>query len=283
MIVKYYKRFNHNHSCGDIPPEANEIFRKMKETGLIIPYAVAMLDGLCKDGLIQEAMKLFALIREKGTIPEVVIYTAVVDGFCKAEKLDGAIRIFRKMQNNGIPPNAFSSGVLIQGLYKCKKLEDVVAFCIEMLEFGHSPNLNAFVGLIDELCNEKGVDEAHIVVETLKQKGFLINEKALRELLNKRAPFSPHVWEVVFGKKNKKEFFHVLLKLVRIGGYEENDVGNIKEMVKIAQEQYSNNPNGFEKLLNDAKKPLIVLGSLYLKAFCTLFYLNVMSYLHVPY
>lgn len=187
------------------PPEADEIFKKMKETGLI-PNAVAMLDGLCKDGLIQEAMKLFGLIREKGTIPEVVIYTAVVEGFCKAEKLDEAIRIFRKMQNNGISPNAFSFGVLIQGLCKCKKLEDAVAFCIEMLESGHSPNLITFVGLIDELCKERGVEEAQSVLETLKQKGFLINEKALREFLNKRAPFSPNIWEVIFGKKTK-EFF----------------------------------------------------------------------------
>ncbi|KAA0051591.1 hypothetical protein E6C27_scaffold174G001350 [Cucumis melo var. makuwa] len=38
--------------------------------------------------------------------------------------------------------------------------------------------------------------------------------------------------------------------------YEENDVGNIKEMVEIAHEQYSKDPSGFEKLLNDTKKPL---------------------------
>ncbi|KAA0040584.1 putative TNP2-like transposon protein [Cucumis melo var. makuwa] len=38
--------------------------------------------------------------------------------------------------------------------------------------------------------------------------------------------------------------------------YEENDVGNIKEMVEIAHEQYSKDPSGFEKLLNDAEKPL---------------------------
>ncbi|KAL0558861.1 hypothetical protein IC582_003443 [Cucumis melo] len=38
--------------------------------------------------------------------------------------------------------------------------------------------------------------------------------------------------------------------------YEENDVGNIKEMVEIAYEQYSKDPSGFEKLLNDAEKPL---------------------------
>ncbi|KAA0059543.1 uncharacterized protein E6C27_scaffold518G00570 [Cucumis melo var. makuwa] len=38
--------------------------------------------------------------------------------------------------------------------------------------------------------------------------------------------------------------------------YEENDVGNIKEMVEISHEQYSKDPSGFEKLLNDAEKPL---------------------------
>ncbi|KAA0058950.1 uncharacterized protein E6C27_scaffold98G001330 [Cucumis melo var. makuwa] len=38
--------------------------------------------------------------------------------------------------------------------------------------------------------------------------------------------------------------------------YEENDVGNIKEMVEIAHEQYSKDPSGFEKLLTDAEKPL---------------------------
>ncbi|KAK3021503.1 hypothetical protein RJ639_046414 [Escallonia herrerae] len=132
------------------PPQAqdaDEIFKKMKETGLI-PNAVAMLDGLCKDGLVQEAMKLFGLMRHKGTIPEVVIYTAVVDGFCKAHKLDDAKGIFRKMQNNGIAPNAFSYTVLIQGLCKGKSLDDALDLCVEMLEAGHSPNLATFTGLV---------------------------------------------------------------------------------------------------------------------------------------
>lgn len=188
------------------PQEADEIFRKMKQTGLI-PNAVAMLDGLCKDGLVQEAMKLFGLMREKGTIPEVVIYTAVVDGFCKAHKFDDAKRIFRKMQTNGISPNAFSYTVLIQGLYKCNKLEDAVDFCIEMLEAGHSPNVTTFVGLVDGLCREKGVEEAHNVIETLKQKGFLVNDKSVREFLDKNAPFSPAAWEAIFGKKTTQKPF----------------------------------------------------------------------------
>lgn len=182
------------------PQDSNEIFKKMKETGLI-PNAVAMLDGLCKDGLIQEAMKLFGLMREKGTIPEVVIYTAVVDGFCKAHKLDDAKRIFRKMQSKGITPNAFSYTVLIQGLYKCNQLDDAIEFCLEMLEAGHSPNVTTFVGLVDGLCKEKGVEEAQSVIETLRQKGFVINDKAVRQFLDKNAPFAPLVWEAIYGKK----------------------------------------------------------------------------------
>jgi pentatricopeptide repeat protein len=50
----------------------------MKETGLMF-YSAAMLDGLCKNGLVQEAMKLFRLMCEKGAI-----YTAVLDAFCQS-------------------------------------------------------------------------------------------------------------------------------------------------------------------------------------------------------
>lgn len=189
-----------------MPQDADEIFKKMKETGLI-PNAVAMLDGLCKDGLVQEALKLFGLMREKGTIPEIVIYTAVVEGYTKAHRADDAKRIFRKMQSSGISPNAFSYTVLIQGLYKCSRLQDAFEFCVEMLEAGHSPNVTTFVGLADGFCKEKGVEEAKGAIKTLTEKGFVINEKAVREFLDKKTPFSPSVWEAIFRKKAPQKPF----------------------------------------------------------------------------
>ncbi|KZV23705.1 pentatricopeptide repeat-containing protein [Dorcoceras hygrometricum] len=185
------------------PKDADEIFKRMKETGLI-PNAVAMLDGLCKDGLVQEAMKLFGLMREKGSIPEVVVYTAVVDGFCKAHKFDDAVRIFKKMQSNGIVPNAFSYGVLIGGLCRGQRLEDGYSFCIEMLEAGHSPNLATFIRLVDGYCQEKGQEESQRVIASMKEKGFFFEEKAVREYLDKKGPFSQIVWDVILGKNASK-------------------------------------------------------------------------------
>lgn len=190
------KEGNADTSTPPPPQDADEIFKKLKETGLI-PNAVAMIDRLCKDGLVQEAMKLFRLMREKGTIPEVVIYTAVVEGFCKAHKFEDAKRIFRKMQRNGISPNAFSYSVLIRGLYQCNELDDAVAFCIEMLEAGHSPNVATFLGLVAGLCLNKGVEEARTVIATLTQKGFSINKKAIKEHTKNRSTH-PSVLEAIF-------------------------------------------------------------------------------------
>lgn len=180
--------------------DADEIFKKMKQTGLI-PNAVAMLDGLCKDGLVQDAMKLFGLMREKGAIPEVVVYTAVVEGFCKAHKLDDAVRIFKKMESNGVVPNAFTYQVLIRGLCGGKRLEEAHQFSIAMLEAGHLPNLPTFTGMIDGFCREKGLEEAQSVVKAMRLKGFFVEEKAVKEFLDKKGTFLPLVWEAILGKK----------------------------------------------------------------------------------
>ncbi|KAJ3696535.1 hypothetical protein LUZ61_000240 [Rhynchospora tenuis] len=188
------------------PQEADEIFRKMKETGLI-PNAVSMLDGLCKDGLVQEAMKLFGVMREKGTIPEVVIYTAVVEAFCKCSRFDDAMKVFRKMQRNGVVPNAYSYGVIVNGLCKGGRLAESEEFCVEMFEAGHSPNPATFVGLVDEFCKAKGVEEGKRIVKKFQDRNFAIDEKSIREHLDKKGPFDGPVWEAIFGKKARRRHF----------------------------------------------------------------------------
>ncbi|XP_061347118.1 pentatricopeptide repeat-containing protein At4g38150-like [Gastrolobium bilobum] len=172
----------------------------MEETGFL-PIVVAMLDGLCNDGQFKEALRIFDFMKKKGTIPGVVLYTNVVELYTKAHEADDAKRIFRQMRSSGNSPNAFSYNVLIQGLCECSRLQDAFEFCVEMLEVGHSPNVTTFVGLVEGFCKEKGVEEAKDAIRTLTEKSFVVKEKAVRQFLNKKAPFSPSVWEAIFGKK----------------------------------------------------------------------------------
>lgn len=105
-------------------------------------------------------------------------------------------------------PNAFSYGVIIRGLCNGMSLDDAVEFCDEMLDAGFAPNPATFIGLIDALCKEKGMAEAEGLVKRLRQeKGFPADDKAIREHMDKKGPFSPMVWEAIFGKKGSQKFF----------------------------------------------------------------------------
>ncbi|KAK4408381.1 hypothetical protein Sango_0419100 [Sesamum angolense] len=108
------------------------------------------------------------------------------------------------MQSNGVVPNVFSYQVLVRGLCSGKRLEDAYLFTIEMLEAGHSPNLATFTGLVDGYCREKGLEEAQTVIQAMRQKGYFVEEKAVREYLDKKGPFLPLVWEAILGKKASK-------------------------------------------------------------------------------
>ncbi|KAF3333714.1 pentatricopeptide repeat-containing protein [Carex littledalei] len=80
-----------------------------------------MLDDMYKDGLVREAMKLFSVMREKDTIPE------VVEVFYKVSRFNDAIKVFFKMKKNGIVPNAYS-----YGLCKGRRLSDCEELSFEM-------------------------------------------------------------------------------------------------------------------------------------------------------
>ncbi|KAJ6403275.1 hypothetical protein OIU84_015232 [Salix udensis] len=116
-----------------------------------------------------------------------------------SEPSQDAEQIFNKMKETGLIPNA--------GLSKCNLLDDAIDFCFEMLELGHSPNVTTFVGLIDGLCREKGVEEARTVIGTLRQKGFHVHDKAVRDFLDKNKPLSSSVWDAIFGKKPSQKPF----------------------------------------------------------------------------
>nr|XP_010917815.1 pentatricopeptide repeat-containing protein At4g38150-like [Elaeis guineensis] len=125
------------------PIDIDDIFKKMEKMGLI-SKAVAILDGLCKDGLVQKAMKLFRLMHKKRTIPEVVIYMTVVVGFYKTAKFDDAKRIFKKDAEKWDILNTFSYAVLIQDLCKGEKLENSIEHSMKMLNTGHLLNAAIF-------------------------------------------------------------------------------------------------------------------------------------------
>lgn len=82
-------------------------------------HAIKMFDGLCKDGLTHEALELFSVMKDKGTMPDVVAHTAVIEAYVNAggTHWKNGLRTYERMLACGVLPNAYTFSVLIKGMF----------------------------------------------------------------------------------------------------------------------------------------------------------------------
>lgn len=176
-----------------------EIFHKMRTEGLI-PNAIKMFDALSKDGLTHEAMELFAQIKDKGNMPDVVAHTAVIEAYANAGQSREALKVFVRMLASGVKPNAYTYAVLIKGLAKDGKFGDVKKYLLEMMDRGIRPNVGTYTTVFEAFAKEQKVDEGREFLEQMKAKGFVPDEKVVREHLAKRGQVFRSVMNLLFGK-----------------------------------------------------------------------------------
>lgn len=185
----------------DDPKNLQEVFHKMRGDGLL-NNAVKMFDGLSKDGLAHEALELFAQIKDKGLMPDVVAHTAVVEAYTNAGQTKEAVKVFLRMLTSGVAPNAYTYTVLIKGLAANPKfLGDAKKYVIEMMSKGMRPNASVYVAVFEAFVREQKEDEAREFLVQMRERGFVPDEKATREVMkDKRGPVFRSVISILFRK-----------------------------------------------------------------------------------
>jgi pentatricopeptide repeat protein len=70
-----------------------------------------------------------------------------------------------------------------------------------MMEKGMKPNAETYAAVFEGLVREEKVDEAVKLLEEMKSRGFVPDEKAVKEVLsNKRGHIFRTVISILFGK-----------------------------------------------------------------------------------
>ncbi|XP_045807823.1 pentatricopeptide repeat-containing protein At4g38150-like [Trifolium pratense] len=184
------------------PKDLQQIFHKMRNGDGLLNHAAKMFDALSKEGLTHEALELFGQIKDKGQMPDVVAHTAIVEAYANAGQPKEALKAYMRMLASGVCPNAYTYAVLIRGLVGDGKfLKDGKKYVLEMMEKGMRPNAETYAVVFEGLVREEKVDEAVKLLEEMKGKGFVPDEKAVKEVLsNKRGHVFRTVISILFGK-----------------------------------------------------------------------------------
>lgn len=201
-----YDPFNKKPTIEDPedPKDLQEVFHKMRTDGLT-NNAVKMFDALSKDGLTHEALELFAHIKDKGHMPDVVSHTAVIEAYANAGKTKEALKVYLRMLASGVAPNAYTYTVLIKALAadpSGKFLGDAKKYLLEMMGKGMQPNAGTYTVVFEGFARqEERAEEGRELLVEMKFKGFVPDEKAVREVLkSKRGPVVRSVINILFGK-----------------------------------------------------------------------------------
>ncbi|KAK4273349.1 hypothetical protein QN277_021769 [Acacia crassicarpa] len=184
------------------PKDLQEIFHNMRSGDGLLNHAVKMFDALSKDGLTHEALALFGQIKDKGQMPDVVAHTAIIEAYANAAQPKEALKVYMRMLASGVSPNAYTYTVLIKGLTSDSKFfGDAKKYLLEMMEKGMTPNAATYTAVFEALARDYKAEEATEFLKQMKAKGFVADEKAVRELLSSnRGPIFRTVLSILFGR-----------------------------------------------------------------------------------
>ncbi|KAM0972141.1 hypothetical protein TB2_019519 [Malus domestica] len=160
-----------------------------------------MIDGLCKKGLVDEAFKIFEMMKGKGKQPDTITYNMLLMGLSCHVKVDEAMKLFSVISKDenllepdegfvgkaikflrhaldlGLVLNGITYGVLINGFCKTHMLRFAKGLFSQMRAAGVSPTVIDYNVLMVPLCKENmiacGVEPDAFVFDSLL-KGYCL-------------------------------------------------------------------------------------------------------------
>uniref|UniRef100_A0A803KN50 Pentatricopeptide repeat-containing protein n=1 Tax=Chenopodium quinoa TaxID=63459 RepID=A0A803KN50_CHEQI len=155
-------------------PLAAQLLNKIINLGFqpnIVTYG-AIFKGLCRIGDNASALTLLTKMHSGGHCkPGLVIYNTIIDSLCKDSLLQQAMDLFSAIKTEGIQPDVVTYNSLIRGFYNSGCREEAKGVLTEMLKSNIAPDVTTFSMLVDMFCKDGNVEEAEAILRLMTDKG----------------------------------------------------------------------------------------------------------------
>eukprot|EP01018_Ginkgo_biloba_P010410 Gb_25100 [translate_table: standard] len=134
----------------------------------IVTYST-VINGLCKEGRLDEAKRHFVEMLEKCLVPDVIAHNTLIDGFSQQGELSRAFRVFKvqgdaKARLRSYYWNLQFTDACYTMLMNCLceggRVYEAQALLDKMQQNAIAPNVSLFNTRIDGFCKAEKVDEA---------------------------------------------------------------------------------------------------------------------------
>ncbi|KAL4591910.1 hypothetical protein LXL04_004885 [Taraxacum kok-saghyz] len=192
----------HSHTMWDAYNDIKEAgIQETKQTTSII------IDGLCKQSLLQEAVTLlskessphvasfntvmssfskigfvgiaqsiFCLMLKSGVQPDGYSYNILINGLCIAGSIQDALKLTDDMDKHGVKPDSITYNTLSKGFHVLGKINGAPLNLIqETISKGMNPNGITYTLLICGNCQEGKVDESMKLKNEMVSNGYQVN------------------------------------------------------------------------------------------------------------
>ncbi|KAJ8446822.1 hypothetical protein Cgig2_016132 [Carnegiea gigantea] len=162
--------------------EALEIFYKLLDVGCHpdLRTYTCLITALWKVGDRSRALKMVEEMLSEGFEPDVIAYNSILSCLCRDRMADGAMRLLKDMESYPIKPNVISYNMVLLCLCKEHRMSDAIELLGQMVE-NCLPNENTYNILIEGLGFAGGHSEAMGLAGSLVEMGA-ISMDAYRQL-----------------------------------------------------------------------------------------------------
>ncbi|KAL2641609.1 hypothetical protein R1flu_009196 [Riccia fluitans] len=165
---------------------AREIFDGMKgaQVARSVLSFTALICGYAKQGLAKKALEVYKLMQTEGCEPNIVTYNTLIHACVKSGVgLDKAVELFKELQRKGLKPDEITYNCMINAYTSENRLEEALLVLDSMKIDKFLPNVVTYTGLLNAYGKAGQLDKAEDLFEEMKRNGCAPNTWTYNALL----------------------------------------------------------------------------------------------------